>query len=619
MKKVILLFVLASLLFAGYTLAGTVNLESSQEIVSGGNALADQTSPDSTLAVYAAHQDMDKISADLSPRAQRLHDNWSSRLDGKGFPLQQKGPILLRETHDSIDLDITLADYHLDEDVLKDNVLRLRYEIINNEQMRYTAQLPRQVWLHDEQGMPVGLLRFADQDIKGIWYDKLEGPVDMEIFLTDVEFLPDSRNTDSDSQEMLAIEKILLAFQMEEGAQSLWNGRGKTEASNILVLGGDDAKALRIGSVHYDKEFRDHDFHAFPDLMPVLTGLADDSDWGGLSKIFENLLLSYGDAQFTLTGRDIAGKQIKDMEHLSLELFKAEGGIQKSGINRDQRNISGNYHIRDLRVWSEETDMSIGSFTIESGLAGLNMVNVSKLADNPLEFFAEFQNLLEGFHFGFSASGLQGRHEDIDLSGLADVAMSMSIFGLNSSIQDFAIKYQHSGLKQVQTLPAELTPGNLAFGFQLSRIPVLELIGTAMVGGEDVKPMVLALFAQHGSNLVLDILDATFPAGGLRLDGTASVVKPGSSAAGDMPVLEMDAVFDIGGIEALAEAMSRHMDTEEDNRNLKAVVAFIKLAAEEKTADDGSVIHHLRIKSNNQGEITANGKDLTPLLDLISQ
>lgn len=619
MKQVFLLFFLAALFFTGSTWAGPVNLKPSQEDVSEGIARAYQTSPDSTLAAYVPHQDTDKISVDLSPRAQRLYNYWSDIMDGKGFPLQQKGPIKLRETHNSIDLDITLADYRQETDVLKDNVLRLRYEIINNEQMSFTAKLPRQVWLHDEQGVTHGLLRFADQDINGIWSDELEGPVDIELLLADAEFLPDAGNTDSDVQKFLAIEKILLTFQMEEGAQSLWNGRGKTEATNIRLLEGDNRKTLRIGSAQYDIEFKDHDLNAFSDLMPVLTGLADDSDWSGFSQVFENLLLAYGDAQFNVTVKDIAAEQIKDMEFFSLELFKAEGEIKKAKIDPNQRNFSGNYHIRELKVRSEETDMNIGGLTIESGFAGLNMVNVSKLADNPLEFFAEFQNLVQGFHFGFSASGLQGRHEDMDLSDLADVAMSMSIFGLNTPIQDFAFKYQHSGLKQTQAFPAELTPGNLVFGFQLSRIPVLALTGTALMGGEDVKSMVLALFAQQGSNLVLDILDVTFPAGSLRLDGIASVVEPGSSAAGDIPVVEMDAVFDVRGIEALAEAMSRHMDSEEDSQNIKAVVAFIKLAAEEKNADDGSVVHHLRIKSNNQGEITANGKDLTPLLNLMTQ
>jgi hypothetical protein len=485
--------------------------------------------------------------------------------------------------------------------------------------MSFTAKLPRQVWLHDEQGMPHGLLRFADQDIDGIWSDELEGPVDMKLLLAGAEFLPYAGDTESDSQKILAMDKILLTFHMEQGAQSLWNGRGKTEAENIRLLEGDNSEMLRIGSAQYDLEFKDHDLNAFSGLMPDLTGLADDSDWSGFSQVFENLLTAYGEAQFTVTVKDFAAEQIKDMEFLSLEFLKAQGEINKSELDPNQRNFSGNYHVRELKVRSEETDMNIGSLTIESGLEGLNMVNVSKLAENPLEFFAEFQNLVQGFHLGFSASGLQGHHEDMDLSDLADLAMSMAIFGLNTPVQDFAFKYQHSGLKQTQGLPAELTPENLAFGFQLSRVPVLPLIGTSLMGGEDVKPMVLALFAQHGSNLVLDILDVNFPAGSLRLDGIASVVQPGTSAAGDMPVVEMEAVFDVRGIETLAEAMSRHMDSEEDSRNLKAVVAFIKLAAEEKSADDGSVIHHLRIRSNSQGEITANGKDLTPLLNLMTE
>ena len=93
----------------------------------------------------------------------------------------------------------------------------------------------------------------------------------------------------------------------------------------------------------------------------------------------------------------------------------------------------------------------------------------------------------------------------------------------------------------------------------------------------------------------------------------------GFSQADDMPVLQVDTVLDISGIDTLAEALAKVLDSEEDLQHLKAIVAFIKLAAEEKTAEDGSTIHHLKIKGNNQGEITANGKDLMPLLNLMNK
>ncbi len=558
---------------------------------------------------------------DLSPRALRLYNYWYSTLDAEKFPLKKSKPIQIKEKNNNIDLDIPLTDYSVDTNEVADNVLRLRYEIVNDQQMSFTAKLPRQVGLHDDLGKPIGILRFSGQDIKGIWADELEMLVNMEFLLADAAFLPYSLDTGNVDPEMLAIERLLFTLEMEEAAASIWNGHFKTEGSNIRLVEGNNGGAVHIGSFQYHMEFNEHDIHAFSDLLPVFNHLMDESDWSGFSEALKNLMLTYGDAKVTITVKDMDAGQIEELEHLSFNLFTAKGDIKKTGIHPNQRHLSGEYQIRDLKVRSDEADVSISAFKIESGLAGLNLASVAQLVDNPFEFFTEFPNLLEGFHFGFSASGLQfqGRHEDTNLSGLAEVGMRMSVSGLNVSMQNLAFNYHHSGLKvkDEETLPKELTPINLTVGGQLSNIPTLELMGPALFGSEDVTPLLLALLSKHGSKLELDGPHIIFPTGGLQLKGIASVDGPELSEVDNMPVLQVDTVFDISGIDTLAKALAKVLDSEEDLQNLKAIVAFIKLAAEEKTAEDGTTIHHLKIKGNNQGEITANGKDLMPLLNLM--
>lgn len=558
---------------------------------------------------------------DLSARALRLYNYWSNTLDAEKFPLKKSKPIQIKEKNNNIDLDIPLTDYSIDPNEVADNVLRLRYEIVNDQQMSFTAKLPRQVCLHDDLGKPIGILRFSGQEIKGIWADELEMLVNMEFLLADAAFLPYSLDTENVDPEMLAIERLTFTLEMEEAAASLWNGHFKTEGSNIRLVEGKNAQAFQIGSVQYHMEFKDHAFHAFSDLLPVFNQLMDEPDLSGFSEALKKLLLTYGDAQVSIIVKDMEAGRVEDLEHLSFKLFTAKGDVKKTGIHPNQRHLSNVYQIRDLKVRSDEADMSIGAFKVESGLAGLNLATVAHLVDNPFEFFSEFPNLLEGFHFGVSASGLQfqGRHEESNLSGLAEAGMRMSVSGLNASMQNLAFNYHHSGLTDEETFPAELTPINAAFDCQLSNIPMLELMGPALFGSEDVTPVVLALLAQHGSELELDGPHLTFHTGGLQLKGIASVDGPGLSEADDMPVLQVDTVLDLSGIDTLAEALAKTMDSEEDLQHLKAIVAFIKLAAEEKTAEDGSTVHHLKIKGNNQGEFTANGKDLMPLLNLMNK
>ena len=88
---------------------------------------------------------------------------------------------------------------------------------------------------------------------------------------------------------------------------------------------------------------------------------------------------------------------------------------------------------------------------------------------------------------------------------------------------------------------------------------------------------------------------------------------------GQFHILLVDSVLDIQGLDYLVEVIASLMDNQEDVEILEAIVSFIKPVAEEQVQDEGTTSHHLRIESNQQGKITVNGKDIQPLINLISK
>lgn len=553
----------------------------------------------------------------LSPLAAKLYEHWAAIFTAPGFPLQAAGPIMVVELLGGIDLDIPLVDYSLEEDDLSTNILQLRYESDLLGRMRYTMYLPKNVWLHDEYELPIGLLRFSRQDIKGVWLEELGGPTDLDVLLEQVVFLPDALTADGDEQAKVNVESIVVKSSMEENLSSLWNGEGFVQADNLRVIAPDNLEGFRIGSIRCQSSLQDHDYKVFIDMLPALLNVSDGLD-DDLSAKLQKLLLGYGEVEFILSVSDVAMGEVDELEHFRLDRFEAKGAMRKSGTHPNGRSFHGKYEFQNFKLRTDTTDMNVDSFSLEAGLTDLDIKKVLQITDTDLfstdNPFSAFDELLEGVHFDFSLTGLQGQHEDVVLSGPEDLALRVSVTGLSSPHPDMDIAYSHAGFKGSDMIPAELTPETLALALRLSRIPILQLAVTGMLAGEEALPLLFGLFAEQDSRLELDELHLAVPGGDIRMAGAAFADASSPASDDDIPVLHVETTLDIRGIDALAQSLATLMDDAEDLKHLNAVVAFIKLAADERMGDDGSTIHHLKISGNSHGEITANGKDLMPLL-----
>jgi hypothetical protein len=80
-----------------------------------------------------------------------------------------------------------------------------------------------------------------------------------------------------------------------------------------------------------------------------------------------------------------------------------------------------------------------------------------------------------------------------------------------------------------------------------------------------------------------------------------------------MPVARMNANIELRNLDALARVMGASMDPAE-REELAALVAFLKIVGAEAKEGDAELRHHFNLEANSLGEVSVNGKDLTPLL-----
>ncbi|WP_146164886.1 hypothetical protein [Desulfonatronum sp. SC1] len=558
---------------------------------------------------------------DLSPRALKLYEFWHELTSAKDFPLKADGPLAIQESEDVIEMDLPLVAYTLENRESGENILRLRYEVMDEQHLRFALHLPAEVWLHDMYELPIGLARYAEHQCSGIWSDVLDGPSVIEFQFKQIEFLPDALTAQEGAQRRMTLDDFHFSTAMQEGANERWNSNGQLNLLDLRFLEADNRAALQLGSLSVNAKMTDYDFDTLVLLPLALIEMADTLNTEDLATLIDELLQGTGNANINLSLKDLIVPEMDDLRLLQLGSLEIQSDMKTTSDDESGRDFISRYQVGNLNVITDDGNLTIANLSLESALSGLNMRSLAQLAefdlfadDNP---FKAFQNLLEGLHFNFSVAGMQGQYEDLDLSGLDDLAFGLRFSGLNKPLTDINLTYSHAGLREVEAIPPGLTPQKMALRLSLIRAPILEALVTGFFAGPEATPLLLELFAEHDTKLELRELDLASQVSQIRLEGLASVDGPESSLTGDMPVLQIETTLDVSNLDILVETLANLMDSEEDTKHLNAVAAFIKLAAEEQTDDSGTVSHKLRINGNNQGEITANGKDVMPIIQMI--
>jgi hypothetical protein len=554
---------------------------------------------------------------DLSPRATGLREYWATLFGSAHCPFRLQGEIDSKETKQGVELHIPLVDYGDQDQSASAEVLRLSYTMPSAGTMQFTAHLPRHVWLHDADGLPVGLLRYAGQKINGIWAEEVPGPIAVDAVLQEIEFLPDVRSATEDAVDVMRMDRVKVDYEMDKGEDALWSGQGTTTLENIKLI-EDKQEFLRLAGIEMHMEAENQDLTALSALVSALAGMSDVSELQS-SELLPNAIALAGPSRFTLILSDLDAGEKQDQERLQLGRATLNAQVSPSAKYPGKRDMRSTYALRDFRLKTRDSDFSLQDVSFSSALTELNMDNVFQLIgwgqgepENPVQLF---RDLLSGVEYSLSFAGLSGHHQEMDLSGLDSLNLGIGVTGLNTSMQGIALSYEHSGLAGMEGLPTGLTPERLALGARLSQLPLLELGTAALLNANEARSLLLNILSRYGTRLDLDQLDVTLPGSGITARGLAFAQGGGDQqGSASMPVVQMETDLTILGIDDLAENAVSQMDDNKEIEDIQAMVAFVKLVAEEKTADDGTSLHAVKIVADTQGTITANGKDLGPLL-----
>ena len=555
---------------------------------------------------------------DMSPRAAELFAVWTEAIKAPDCPLRLQGPIAVNETSEEIHLALPLKSHAPDagESDSAQPVIHVRYSLGSEEEMPFTLRFPPLIWLFDNEEEAIGLLRMAKQKTTGIWADAIQRPVQLNVLLQGVELLFGVKSIHEEAVEQIDIEQVVWQTDMAQGKQALWSGDGQFQARNVRIRECGE-QVMDIGSLSGHMQVQDHDLEAFSTLIPeeVDDTLAQDRE--AIDHLLQALFAASGTGQFSLTLTDLeAGAKI-DPESLHIGQLEIKGEMGAGQERADYRDVNTTYKLSDMRLKTEYSDLALGSFSFAFGLSGLNLEKIAQLAhwdqiegENPL---SAFQDVLAGMDMSFSVTEVSGNHDWLELSSLGSLTAGLSMSGVSSQAQDIGLRYNHSGLQGLKDVPAEFTPENAGFDVRLVQVPVQELFFMGLLGGMQARTQALGLLSGHGTRLDLKQLEVALPGGGIKAEGLAFAQGSAGDESGEEPVLEMKPDLEIRGLDHLVQALTSHMDDQEDIEQLQAIAAFIKLAAEEKVTEKKIPVHVLQIIANSQGQISANGKDLTPL------
>jgi len=556
---------------------------------------------------------------DMSPRAAQLFAVWTEVMNAPDCPLRLQGPIAVNETSEEIHLALPLKSYVLDAGGQGDSaqsVMHIRYSLGSDEKMPFTLHLPRLIWLFDKKEEPIGLLRMAKQDTTGTWADAIQRPVQLNVLLQNVELLFGVRSIQDEPVEQIDIQQVVWQTDMAQGKKGLWSGDGQFQARNVRIREFGQL-VMDIGSLSGSMQVQDHDLKAFSDLVPEEGDHTLAQDREAVEHLVSTMLAASGTGQFSLTLNDLeAGAEI-DPESLHIGLVTIKGAMRASNEATTNRDLNTTYEVSDLRLKTEYSDLALGSFSFALGLSGLDLEKIVQLAhwdqieeENPLNLF---QDVLSGMEVSFSVTEVSGNHDWLDISSLGSLSAGLSLSGVSSSAQDIGLRYNHSGLQDVQDVPAEFTPESAELDVHLVQVPMQELFFMGLLGGMEARSQALGLLSGHGTRLDVKQLELALPGGGIKAKALALAQGSAGAESGEQSVLEMKTDLEIRGLDHMVQALTSHMDDQKEIEQLQAIAAFINLAAEEKMTEKKTPVLFLKIIANSQGHISANGKDLTPL------
>ncbi len=467
-----------------------------------------------------------------------------------------------------------------------------------------------------------GLMTAVDLRLQGLDFQRLDKPrlgalhqglgLEEPVLALDEEVLAAKR---------LSLGRLTLSGEWIPDAAGRWGGGLRLRLDDLRLRDTADRELGHLGGKRMDADYADVDLDLLESVSGRLAELGDLEPAALLAELptlVESYLIGAGRTQGEFALSDLALDLEEAGAGLRLGEFTLAAFAAPDGGQPPAQDFRVQYGIKGLDLIAEGNRASIGEATLLIAGEGLHIPTLIKSSlshlmetDAPSTANQDpMPPLLRGIEVGLTSHRFGFTMPGNDPIAFDNAKMRLALSGLDTQAPALAFAYGHEGLAGIGQLSADLVPHAGHIDLTLSGLPLDELLSMAMK--EEGHPLAaIGLMTSHAARLDINAIEFQLPAGGVRIQGMALMDAQGGVQG--MPVARMNANIELRNLDALARVMGASMNPAE-REELAALVAFLKIVGAEAKEGDGEPRHHFNLEANSLGEVSVNGKDLTPLL-----
>lgn len=504
---------------------------------------------------------------------------------------------------------------------------------------------PKTLTLRNSDGNEIGTIRTSGQHLELDWPAPEAIPRRLEFILDDLQVridgqarlqpihealgLPqglDSLGGDDTDLGLMTLGRLRLAITPESAPEAVRTTTSQSlELADLSLQSRSGADTVQLGGLHVNIDSRDLDLAALNDgygsLLELIESGAETPDSEALRQTLERLLQASGQVEMSVVMTDFAADlPSEDINYRIAEFsVSAQGGpAEASGRSWTLR---AGYGLRGLRMQEDGQDNRIDAFSFDLAidrlaLAAFLEIALAQALDQPPPEASLAQALgqpVAGAELGLAIEDLHLATPDASPAHVDAMHLALILSEAAGPRPQLRLRYDHAGIGPIPDLPPELVPGRVALGLVLSGLAPSAL-APVLLQGEPDPEQILGLLAQQAARLDIETIEIELPGTGVRITGVANAEQTDPPDAPGLIRLDLD--IRVRHFDTLVERIGQTLPPDEQ-RNLKATAALVKIMGTEEKDADGSPVHRFEVRGDSSGRLKVNGKDLKPILDAL--
>ncbi|BCU06322.1 hypothetical protein [Allochromatium tepidum] len=504
---------------------------------------------------------------------------------------------------------------------------------------------PETLTLRNGDGNEIGTLRTAGHRLELDWPAPDALPTRLDFTLEDLQVRvdgqarlqpihealglplgPDSLGSDDTDLGLMTLGALRLAITPESAPEAARTTASQSmELADLRIRSRSGADTVQLGGLRFNVDYRDLDLATltagYGSLLEMIESGTETPDIETLRQTIGHLLQAGGQVESSLVMTDFAA----NLPSQNIDYRIAEFSVSAQGGPADDTgrtwNLRTGYGLRGLTMKENEQDNRIDALSFDLAidrlaLAAILDVALAQALEQPPAEASLTQVLgqpVAGAKLGFTIDTLHIATPDAPPANVDAMHFALALSDAAGPRPQLTLRYDHAGIGPIPDLPPELVPGKVDLGLVLSGLAPSAL-APVLLQGEPDPAQLLGLLAQQAARLDIETIDVDMPGTGVRIMGVANAEE---TAAPDAPgLIRLDLDIQVRDFDTLVDRIGQTLAPDEQ-RNLKATAALIKLMGNEEPQADGSKLHRFEVRGDSTGEFKVNGKDLKPILDAL--